>query len=622
MFHFKLKMKIIWTRLKINQILGKYMKDSISKTIWESKYRYQSQETSDQTIENTWQRVAKALASAEKLSERNRWQQAFYSILEDFRFLPGGRILAGAGTEYQVTLFNCFVMDIAEDSLTGIFNALKEGALTLQQGGGVGYDFSVLRPKGALVKKTGIPSSGPVSFMRIWDTTCEILLSTGARRGAMMGVLRCDHPDIEEFITAKENPRELRHFNVSVMVSDAFMEAIQRNVSWPLIFPIDESEASSENRVYRQWGNALQPLPCRIYREVNARELWNKIIRSAYDYAEPGVLFSDTINRMNNLWYSERIYATNPCGEIPLPAYGACNLGSVNLTQFVSSPFTSQAKIKWAELEETVKIATRFQDNVIDVSRYPLALQQKQALATRRIGLGVTGLADMFVMLGICYGSDDSVALSHRLMKKIAEVTWETSIALAEEKGVFPLFREDYLQGEFVKTLDQAIQNKIAKQGMRNSHHNAIAPTGTISLLANNVSNGIEPIYQSEYDRHVRAMDHSLLTFRIKDYALKLWEQEGHPGLPPAWVDTTTLTPKAHLAIQGAIQLYVDNAISKTINIPQDFPFEKIEEVYASAYQLGLKGCTIFRPNPVTGSVLESPAQTTETPVDRCCQYE
>jgi ribonucleoside-diphosphate reductase alpha chain len=596
------------------------LKQSISSTVWDVKYRYRQQgEILDQTIEDTWQRVAKTIARAEKSAERSRWQKEFYHILEGFRFLPGGRILAGAGTTHKVTLFNCFVMNIAEDSLRGIFEALEEGALTLQQGGGVGYDFSVLRPRGDLVKKTGIAASGPVSFMRIWDTTCSIMLSTGARRGAMMGILRCDHPDIEEFIVAKEDPHELRHFNVSVMVSDAFMQAVKNNAEWPLVFPTDEKSAGDV--VYRQWGNSLTSVPCRVYRYINARDLWNKMIRSAYDYAEPGVLFGDTINRMNNLWYQERINATNPCGEIPLPCYGACNLGAINLTQFVLAPFSVEAKINWAGMEETVRIATRFLDNVIEVSQYPLSAQRKQAFGTRRMGLGITGLADVFVMLGVRYGHAESIALARKIMKKVAEVTWQTSIELAQEKGPFPFFHADYLHGEFVNTLDERIRKPLTQHGVRNSHHNSIAPTGTISLLANNVSNGIEPIYKAEYDRHVRAVDGSRLTFRVKDYAFQQWQQENKKEILEAWVDTDSLSPDAHLEIQGAVQPYIDNAISKTINIPRNFPFDALADVYTKAYTLGLKGCTVFRPNPVTGSVME--AGESEGPaVDYCCRDE
>lgn len=587
----------------------------ISELVWDSKYRYRRQgQLIDQTIENTWQRVAKAIARAEKTPLRKQWEKAFYSVLEGFHFLPGGRILAGAGTTHKVTLLNCFVMNIESDSLTGIFTALKEGALTLQQGGGVGYDFSVLRPNGEGVK-TGTHASGPVSFMRIWDTMCSVLLSTGARRGAMMAVLRCDHPDIEAFIAAKKDPRELRHFNVSVMVSDLFMEAVRKDADWELVFPVQEADEHAEV-VYRQWGLGVEAIPCRVYRRVRARDLWDAIIRSAYDYAEPGVLFGDTINRMNTLWYRERINATNPCGEIPLPPYGACDLGAINLTQLVTAAFSPQATFNWTRLEEAVHIATRFLDNVIDVSRYPLKVEEKMALGTRRMGLGITGLADTFVMLGIRYGSTESIALARDIMQRVAFVTWHTSIQLAREKGVFPFYAPEYLQGEFVATLPTDLLRDLTLYGVRNSHHNTIAPTGTISLLANNVSNGIEPIFAAQYNRHVREAAGETTTFTVEDYAHQRWraEKQGE-GLPPAWVDTAVLAPDAHLEIQGAVQPYIDNAISKTINIPTDFPLEKVMQVYTRAYELGLKGCTIFRPNPVTGSVLD-------VPEEHCCQYE
>ncbi len=597
------------------------LKEPISKMVWDIKYRYRrGEKVFEQAVDDTWQRVAKAVARAEKKAERSHWERKFYQILEAFHFLPGGRILAGAGTKHQVTLFNCFVMNIAKDSMTGILDGLKEGALTLQQGGGVGYDFSVLRPYGEIAKKTGIQASGPISFMRVWDSMCGVLLSTGARRGAMMGVLRCDHPDIEAFVTAKKDPHEFRHFNLSVMVSDAFMAAVKHDAEWPLIFPVGKGPVNGDI-IYRQWGNVLQPVPCRVYRTIKARELWHNIIRSAYDYAEPGVLFSDTINRENNLWYRERINATNPCGEIPLPSYGACNLGAVNLTQFITAAFSSQAKIDWAIMDEVVSVATRFLDNVIEVSHYPLKKQRIQASGTRRIGLGLTGLADAFVMLGIRYGSPDSIAIAREVMKRIAETTWRTSIELAQEKGVFSFFSQDYLQGHFVKTLDGQIQRDLAQHGVRNSHHNTIAPTGTTSLLANNVSNGIEPVFQAEYDRHVRT-EKNVTTFHVIDYAYQRWlEKNKDKSLPPAWIDTTALLPDAHLNIQGAMQPYIDNAISKTINIPLDFPFEKLADVYTKAYALGLKGCTVFRPNPITGSVLET-SHPEENGVDRCCQYE
>lgn len=593
--------------------------EPISHYVWDTKYRYRLNDTIiDKNITDSWQRVANAISLAEKKSNQGRWQKAFFEILEDFRFLPGGRILAGAGTQHEVTLFNCFVMNIKEDSLQGIFDALGEGALTLQQGGGVGYDFSVLRPHGDLVKKTGVNASGPVSFMRIWDSMCGVMLSTGARRGAMMGVLRCDHPDIEEFIAAKHDPHELRHFNVSVMISDAFMQAVKHDELWPLIFPVESEKSphSSKEIIQCIWGDSRNVIPCRIYKRIPARRLWHDIMRFAYNHAEPGVLFSDTINRMNNLWYRERLNATNPCGEIPLPAYGACNLGSINLTQFVLSPFAENARIDWIHLEEVVTVATRFLDNVIDISQYPLKRQRQQALGTRRIGLGLTGLADALIMLNSPYDSDSSLQLARTIIKRIAEVTWDTSIELAREKESFPFYKKDYLKGAFVATLEASLQRKLKRYGIRNSHHNTIAPAGTISLLANNVSNGIEPVYHADYKRQVRTNSASI-SFQVQDYAYRLWKERETPvNFPKAWRDTHTLKPIAHLKMQNVMQAYVDNAISKTINIPIHFPFEELSDVYTTAYELGLKGCTIFRPNDITGSVLEVEEK------EHCCQHE
>lgn len=594
--------------------------EPISEIVWDIKYRYrQNSQIIDQSMEDTWNRVAKAIAEAESPNNKSYWQKQFYEILENFLFLPGGRILAGAGTSHDVTLFNCFVMPVA-DSLNSIFDSLKEGALTLQQGGGIGYDFSTLRPHGYSVKHIGSYASGPVSFMRIWNAMCATMLSTGARRGAMMGILRCDHPDIEEFIVAKSDPKELRHFNVSVLVTDQFMKAIKNNDDWELVFPLGEEEPVSSEMIERRWSQG-KIVKCQIAKRIKARALWDKIIRSAYDYAEPGVIFEDTINRMNNLWYREWISATNPCGEIPLPSYGACNLGAINLTQFVINPYTQQAKIDWEKMKKVAAIATRFLDNVIDVSHYPLTKQQEEAYVTRRIGLGITGLADLFVMLGVRYGEQESAQLAGEIMKTISRVTWETSVSLSEERGAFPLFdKTKYLEGAFVQQLPQDMLQAISQSGIRHSHHNTIAPTGTISLLANNVSNGIEPVFSAHYERTVRSYHGESLKFSVKDYALRLWQETSHAtDLPPAWVDSHSLAPDKHLQIQAAMQPYIDNAISKTINIPVDFPFEKLNEVYTQAYELGLKGCTIFRPNPTTGSVLTAVEPEDET--DRCCQY-
>ncbi len=601
--------------------MSNVFQEAISEKIWNNKYRYYYQGNAvDQSIEDTWQRVASAVASIEQKQKQAHWQQQFYDVLKDFSFLPGGRILAGAGTQHAVTLFNCFVMPIAEDSLTGVFDALHEGAITLQQGGGVGYDFSILRPRGFSAQHTGTTASGPVSFMRIWNAMCATMESTGARRGAMMGILRCDHPDIEEFVAAKADPHELRHFNLSVLVTDAFMQAVAEDREWELIFPVGETQVA--DRVLRHWSGSAEPVACRVVRRLQARQLWEKITRAAYDYAEPGVLFEDTINRQNNLWYREWISATNPCGEIPLPFYGACNLGAVNLTQFILRPFTQTATVDWQRLLQTVVVGTRFLDNVVDLSHYPLAKQKQEARQTRRIGLGITGLADMMIMLGITYGSEASFEFFADLIKKITEATWQASIDLAQERGVFPVFSsKKYLQGKFVEKLPDNLRTQIEKIGIRNSHHNAIAPTGTISLLANNVSSGIEPVFRGSYERTIRLPTGELTKFLVKDYALHLWQQRGQAeALPPAWVDAATLTPTQHLKMQAIAQPFIDSAISKTINLPESFPFAELAGVYTEAFRLGLKGCTIFRPNAVTGSVL---AETTSTPAkdilsDRC----
>lgn len=581
----------------------------ISEYIWQVKYRYKNANRFfDNTIEDSWQRIANAAASVE--CDKNFWQKKFYQILEDFIFLPGGRILAGAGTQHQVTLFNCFVMKIAEDSISAIFKALKEGALTLQQGGGVGYDFSIIRPNGYSCQQTNSTASGPISFMKIWDAMSATMLSSGARRGAMMANLRCDHPDIESFIAIKADSKELRHFNLSVIITDDFMQAVKNDAPWHLVFPSNKNH----NSVLRRGFSHPEPIPCQIIKTISAKKLWQQIIASAYDYAEPGVIFEDTINTFNPLWYAEWISATNPCGEIPLPFYGACNLGSINLTQFVSNAFTKAVKIDWSKLENITAIATRFLDNVIDISHYPLRQQHVAAMNTRRIGLGFTGLADALFMMGIKYGSDKSLMITQQISKIIAETTWSTSISLAEEKGKFPLYDERYLSGQFVLNLPHEIQKDIVKFGIRNSHHNAIAPAGSISLLANNISGGIEPIFAARYERQVRQASGEIIGFSLEDYAFKQWQamQPQDTPLPETWTEVKTLTPTDHLKIQAVVQPYIDNAISKTINLPVDYPFEKSVAIFTQAYAAGLKGCTIFRPNPITGSILSAE-------VDSCC---
>lgn len=590
----------------------------ISRIVWQSKYRARDDGVTDETVHDTWLRVARALAWVEP-SEREEWTMRFQRALEGFRFLPGGRILAGAGTSHRVTLLNCFVMGTIEDSTDGIFDALKEGALTMQQGGGVGYDFSTLRPRGARARGTFAIASGPVSFMRIWDAMCKTMLSTGARRGAMMGTLRCDHPDIEEFVRAKGERGELRNFNMSVLVTDDFMRAVRRDEDWPLVFPASAGGGEGGPVVMRRWSGASVPLPCRIDRYVRARELWSTIMRSTYEHAEPGVLFIDRINRRNNLHYLEQISATNPCGEIPLPPYGACDLGSLNLTAFVLEPFSTTARIDWEALGETAAIATRMLDNVLDATRYPLKRQADRVRAARRIGLGVTGLADALVMLGLSYASDEGRELAARTMKLVCHTAYRTSIELAKEKGSFPDFvPEPFLEGEFIRSLPDDIRRGIEEHGIRNSHLVAIAPSGTISLLANNVSSGLEPIFDLRYRRRILEADGGASEHEVVDYAYALFtERFGDRALPKTFVTARELSPEAHLEMQAALQPYVDNAISKTINVPQDLPFDAFSRLYDLAYDKGLKGCTTFRENPVTGQVLASQPAIEAT--STCC---
>jgi len=589
----------------------------LSRTLWQSRYRYAGPQGSEQDIEATWQRVAQALASAEP-TDRTTWQARFMDNLRDFRFLPGGRILAGAGTSRQVTLLNCFVMGIVEDSLEGIFDALKEGALTMQQGGGVGYDFSTLRPCGAAARTHAAVASGPVSFLRIWDSMCATLLSTGNRRGAMMATLRCDHPDIEAFIDAKRDPHELRNFNLSVLVTDAFMRAVADDADWPLVFPAAAIDAPGTEQVMRRWPGCSTDTPCRVLRHVRARALWNRLVQASYDCAEPGVLFIDRINEENNLRYRERISATNPCGEIPLPPYGACDLGSINLTRFVSEPFGERATIQWKALEQSAATAVRMLDNVLDLSRYPLPAQSAQAQGSRRIGLGITGLADALIMLGLHYASEAARTASAQIMRRIRDSAYRASVGLARERGAFPFFESTpFLSSGFARRLPADIRADIARYGIRNSHLLAIAPTGTVSLLADNLSNGLEPVYAFEAERRIRQPDGNWLTSPVSDYAWRRYRAT-HPNgpLPDYFIDALSLSPAAHLKMQAALQPFVDNAISKTINVPKNYALGAYAELFLQAHRLGLKGCTGFRPNPVTGAVL-SPA-----PTGHCCSPE
>ncbi len=558
----------------------------ISQQIWDMKYRLKSPtgEAVDKTLADTWARVAHALAEAEAPQARDAWTGRFRNVLETFEFLPAGRIIAGAGTGRAVTLFNCFVMGTIPDDMAGIFTHLREAALTMQQGGGIGYDFSTLRPKGAPVKGVGADASGPLSFMDVWDAMCRTIMSAGSRRGAMMGTLRCDHPDIEAFIEAKREPGRLRMFNLSVLVTDAFMAAVKDDGAWELKF-----------------GGTT-------YRTVRARDLWDRIMRATYAYAEPGVIFIDRINRANNLYYCETIAATNPCGEQPLPPYGACLLGSFNLARFVRDPFTDDARFDIERLREVVPVAVRMLDNAIDVSRFPLEAQTHEARAKRRMGLGVTGLADALIMCRVRYGSDEAVRLSSLWMAEIERAAYLASAEIAAEKGAFALYDKDaYLAGETIAHLDADVRAAIAEKGIRNALLTSIAPTGTISLLADNVSSGLEPVFSFSYTRHILQPDGSRKDEEVTDYAYRLYRRlHGEKReLPAYFVDSQRLSPNDHVVMQAAIQKHVDSSISKTINVPADIDFEQFKDVYLKAYELGCKGCTTYRPNEITGSVLE-----------------
>lgn len=577
----------------------------ISEEIWNMKYRFQTDREGfypDENVVNTWSRIAQVCADVHP--ENPDLYKQFYTALSDFKFLPAGRIIAGAGTGRNVTLFNCYVMGTIPDSLNGIFDMLKEAALTMQQGGGIGYDFSTLRPKGAPVKGVESFSSGPLTFMDVWDAMCKTIMSAGHRRGAMMATMRCDHPDIEEFIKAKGDSTRLRHFNVSVLCTDEFIEAVINNDTWFLNF---------EGTIYKQ---------------IDARYLWNLIMENTYAHAEPGVIFIDQINRMNNLWFLEDIAATNPCGEQPLPPYGACLLGSINLPKFVLNPFMPERYLDWQSMEQTVRSAVRMLDCVIDISNFPLPAQRDEARYKRRMGLGITGLADMLFMTGFKYGSAEAVTMTENILNHIAEWAYDESVEMAKEWGCAPFFLSDpknfekFSQSKFIQnTLNVATQGKIAKYGTRNSHLLSIAPTGTISMYAGNVSSGIEPIFAPSYNRKITNVDGSKTEQTVYSYAVNEYLYVHNKSEDDAWwkaymKTAQDLTPREHLNMQAAAQKYIDSSISKTINLPEDISFEDFAEVYMIAYREGCKGCTTYRPNDVTGSILSVETKE-EKPVEQ-----
>jgi len=564
----------------------------IAEQIWDMKYRLKDADGTprDQSIEDTWRRIARALSEVEK--EPAKWEDAFYGALEDFKFLPAGRITAGAGTARKVTLFNCFVMGTIPDSMAGIFDMLKEAALTMQQGGGIGYDFSTIRPRGSDVLGVAADASGPLSFMDVWDAMCRTIMSAGSRRGAMMATMRCDHPDVLDFITAKADAARLRMFNMSVLITDDFMEAVKADAPWELKFD------------------------GKVYHTMDARDLWNQIMQGTYDVAEPGVIFIDRINAANNLNYCEDIAATNPCGEQPLPPYGACLLGSINMARLVKDPFDAAASLDAEAMQELVAVAVRMMDNVVDASQFPLEAQAREAHAKRRIGLGVTGLADALLMVGLRYGSDEAARQTEEWLKAIARAAYLASVDLAKEKGAFPLFdAEPYLASGTMQAMDEDVRTAIRENGIRNALLTSIAPTGTISLYAGNVSSGIEPVFAYAYTRKVLQKDGSRTEEEVVDYAVQMWRDKmGDAPLPDYFTNAQTLAPGDHVKMQAAAQKWIDSSISKTINCPEDIDFESFKDVYMQAYETGCKGCTTYRPNDVTGSVLSVSEKSDESP--------
>jgi len=585
----------------------------ICEQIWNDKYKLETPNPdipNDTCVEDTWARIAHACAMSEpeiygKFSNNSHNPSELFlqyvEALNDFKFIPAGRITAGAGSGRSVTLFNCYVMGTIPDSMGGIFDMLKEAALTMQQGGGIGYDFSPLRPANAPVKGVDADASGPITFMNVWDAMCRTVMSAGSRRGAMMATMMCDHPDIEAFITAKRDPLALRMFNLSVLITDKFMEAVERNLSWDLVHEVAPSAGSKA----RDYGNRS----VHVYKTIMARDLWNLIMQSTYAQAEPGVIFIDRINTQNNLWYMENISATNPCGEQPLPPYGACLLGSINLTKMVVKPFDDDGGIDYDLLIQTTKAAVRMLDAVIDISNFPIPQQKAEAKEKRRMGIGISGLADALFMMNVTYGTDVAADIAETIMNRITISAYEESIELAKEFGPCPATatleqRQKFIESGFMQGMPHHIKNGIIKWGIRNTHLTSVAPTGTISLYAGNISSGVEPIFAPKYTRKVLEKDGSRREEVVEDYAIMLY-REMKPGQASGHLVTAQdLKPMEHLRMQAAVQKWVDSSISKTINCPEDISYEDFVEVYLEAWKQGCKGCTTYRPNAITGSVL------------------
>jgi ribonucleoside-diphosphate reductase alpha chain len=557
----------------------------ISEQIWRAKYQYKSSTAPiDLNMRDTWFRVAAALAQAEQADQRGRATAQFMTAMEDFKLIPAGRILAGAGTRHRVSLSNTFVMKTLPDSLPEVMDVIKEAALTMQMGGGLGYDFSTLRPKGALVQGLNCPAAGPLAVMDICDAVCKMLVS-GTGRGAMMATMRVDHPDIEAFVVAKSDPTRMRNFNLSVLIPDTFMEAVDLDQDWPLV-----------------WQGEIR-------KTIKARALWTKIMEQNYNAAEPGVLFIDRINAANPLSYIENISATNSCAEQPLPPNGTCPLASINLARLVEHPFTSDARLDMDALRHLTAVAVRMLDNSLDVSSFAVEEQVTEAQSKRRIGIGVTGLADAMIMLGVRYGSQASVALVDDWMRALSNAAYLASAELAKERGAFACYDpRRHLCQPSIQKLDHEVQEVIAEYGLRNATLTTIAPTGTTSMLGGNVSSGVEPVFAASYKRKITNPDGSKSEQVVEDYAV--WRFRRIFGslvpLTDVFVTAADLRPEDHLRIQAAAQVWVDSGISKTVNCPEDIGFDAFEDIYRQAYATGCKGCTTYRPNAVTGSVLST----------------
>ena len=566
-----------------NELPAATFEQPLAEQIWTQKYRHKSDGTFlEHSIEDTWARVAHGLTANEATRDREQVAQAFYDAMHDFKLIPAGRILAGAGTDRRVTLSNTFVMRTIPDSVSGIMDTLKDAALTMQMGGGIGFDFSTLRPSGTRVAGLDCPAAGPLAAMDVFDAVCKMLV-TGMGRGAMMATMRCDHPDIEAFVIAKSDRTRMRNFNLSVMVTDAFMKAVRDGADWRLTWE----------------GQTM--------RTLKARDLWQGIMKQTYSAAEPGVLFIDRINAANPLRYLETISATNSCAEQPLPPYGTCPLASINLAKLVTAPFTKNARMDLGGMRQLAGVAVRMLDNVLDVSRFALEEQWQQAQDQRRIGIGVTGVADAIAMLGTRYGSQKAVFLMGSWMQTIQNAAYLASARLAKERGAFARYDpEQHLLAPSIGALDPDVMREVQAHGLRNGALTSIAPTGTISMFAGNVSSGIEPIFSTEFTRTITRAGGAKTSETVQDYAAWRYHQTFgvDAPLPPSFTTSADLSPTDHIAMQAAAQKWVDSGISKTVNCPEDIAFDAFKDIYMSAYDAGCKGCTTYRPNAVTGSVL------------------